>query len=62
MTHFFDLCHTFSYNCEDDGCYRDLARLRGIGYFTWENIEKLKAQDKVFMVFLCLIDRTDPYG
>jgi len=23
------------YNCEDPGCYKDLARLRGVGYSTW---------------------------
>ncbi|GAB6030880.1 hypothetical protein CHUAL_007712 [Chamberlinius hualienensis] len=34
------------YNCEDGGCYSDLARLRGIAYFTWEKLDKLKAQDK----------------
>lgn len=30
------------YNCGDTNCYRDLARLRGVSYVTWEN------QDKVF--------------
>lgn len=34
------------YNCEDDGCYRDLARLRGVKYFTWEKLNKLKPQDE----------------
>lgn len=24
------------YNCEDPECYRDLARLRGVGYTTWD--------------------------
>ncbi|XP_023290002.1 EGF domain-specific O-linked N-acetylglucosamine transferase isoform X2 [Orussus abietinus] len=33
------------YNCEDPSCYKDLARLRGIKYFTWENLEKLVQQD-----------------
>lgn len=33
------------YNCEDPGCYKDLARLRGIKYFTWENTTKLVQQD-----------------
>jgi len=23
------------YNCDDPGCYKDLARLRGVGYSTW---------------------------
>lgn len=25
------------YNCEDPNCYKDLARLRGVHYVTWEN-------------------------
>ncbi|XP_026671080.1 EGF domain-specific O-linked N-acetylglucosamine transferase isoform X1 [Ceratina calcarata] len=33
------------YNCEDPGCYKDLARLRGVKYFTWENTTKLVQQD-----------------
>nr|CAG4643788.1 EOG090X02IK [Lepidurus arcticus] len=33
------------YNCEDDGCYSDLARLRGVKYLTWRDKSKLKAQD-----------------
>ncbi|XP_011298968.1 EGF domain-specific O-linked N-acetylglucosamine transferase isoform X2 [Fopius arisanus] len=33
------------YNCEDAGCYKDLARLRGVKYFTWEDGEKLVQQD-----------------
>ncbi|VDD96021.1 unnamed protein product [Enterobius vermicularis] len=31
------------YNCEDVYCYSDLARLRGIKYFTWENRTKIKS-------------------
>ncbi|KAJ8301155.1 hypothetical protein KUTeg_020142 [Tegillarca granosa] len=34
------------YNCEDEGCYRDLAKLRGIKYMTWENKKKLHQQDE----------------
>uniref|UniRef100_A0A915CVQ1 EGF domain-specific O-linked N-acetylglucosamine transferase n=1 Tax=Ditylenchus dipsaci TaxID=166011 RepID=A0A915CVQ1_9BILA len=30
------------YNCEDPNCYKDLARLRGVKYWTWAN------EDKVF--------------
>ncbi|KAH7640385.1 hypothetical protein DERF_004951 [Dermatophagoides farinae] len=30
------------YNCEDHDCYRDLARLRGIHYLTWQNQTKFK--------------------
>ncbi|XP_071867381.1 EGF-domain O-GlcNAc transferase isoform X2 [Bombus fervidus] len=33
------------YNCEDPGCYKDLARLRGVKYFTWENASMLVQQD-----------------
>ncbi|XP_074115240.1 EGF-domain O-GlcNAc transferase [Cotesia typhae] len=33
------------YNCEDASCYKDLARLRGVKYFTWEDDEKLMQQD-----------------
>ncbi|XP_054007664.1 EGF domain-specific O-linked N-acetylglucosamine transferase isoform X2 [Hylaeus anthracinus] len=33
------------YNCEDLGCYKDLARLRGVKYFTWQNTSKLVQQD-----------------
>lgn len=25
------------YNCEDPNCYKDLARLRGVNYLTWED-------------------------
>lgn len=34
------------YNCEDAGCYRDLARLRGVTYMTWENGTKVFAEDQ----------------
>nr|SVE91644.1 EOG090X02IK [Daphnia sinensis] len=34
------------YNCEDEHCYADLARLRGIHYQTWTNPVKLKPQDE----------------
>ncbi|XP_050439181.1 EGF domain-specific O-linked N-acetylglucosamine transferase isoform X2 [Adelges cooleyi] len=34
------------YNCEDEHCYKDLARLRGIKYLTWQDIEKLHMEDK----------------
>ncbi|RNA43328.1 EGF domain-specific O-linked N-acetylglucosamine transferase [Brachionus plicatilis] len=33
------------HNCEDKDCYADLARLRGIKYFTWENESKVYPQD-----------------
>merc|ERR1719270_2970463 len=29
------------YHCDDPGCYQDLARLRGVGYSTWETEELL---------------------
>lgn len=34
------------YNCEDPGCYKDLARLRGINYITWEDEEKVFPEDE----------------
>ncbi|KAF7693436.1 EGF domain-specific O-linked N-acetylglucosamine transferase [Silurus meridionalis] len=34
------------YNCQDEGCYRDLARLRGVHYLTWQRADKVFAQDK----------------
>jgi len=34
------------YNCEDENCYKDLARLRGIKYITWENDAKLYPEDE----------------
>lgn len=35
------------YNCEDTSCYRDLARLRGINYVTWEKDHLIERQDQV---------------
>lgn len=34
------------YNCEDKDCYKDLARLRGVEYYTWEDESKLTPQDE----------------
>ncbi|CAF3974552.1 unnamed protein product [Rotaria sordida] len=34
------------HNCEDRDCYLDLARLRGVKYFTWENDAKVYPQDE----------------
>ncbi|XP_069142595.1 EGF domain-specific O-linked N-acetylglucosamine transferase-like isoform X1 [Argopecten irradians] len=34
------------YNCEDSGCYFDLARLRGVHYMTWERKNKLHQEDE----------------
>lgn len=31
------------YNCGDQDCYRDLARLRGVHYITWEKLSKLES-------------------
>lgn len=33
------------YHCEDPNCYKDLARLRGVNYVTWEDEEKMVRQD-----------------
>lgn len=35
------------YNCQDESCYRDLARLRGVRYVTWQKMNKVFPQDKV---------------
>ncbi|XP_066527384.1 EGF domain-specific O-linked N-acetylglucosamine transferase [Hoplias malabaricus] len=34
------------YNCQDESCYRDLARLRGVHYLTWNRSDKVFPQDK----------------
>ncbi|XP_050033230.1 EGF domain-specific O-linked N-acetylglucosamine transferase-like isoform X2 [Dermacentor andersoni] len=34
------------YNCDDPVCYKDLARLRGVKYLTWENTTKLRPEDE----------------
>ncbi|XP_063234785.1 EGF domain-specific O-linked N-acetylglucosamine transferase isoform X2 [Bacillus rossius redtenbacheri] len=34
------------YNCEDESCYLDLARLRGVKYITWKDKSKLFQQDQ----------------
>ncbi|CAB0031570.1 unnamed protein product [Trichogramma brassicae] len=35
------------YNCEDASCYKDLARLKGIKYITWQDKSKLTEVDPV---------------
>eukprot|EP00794_Sanderia_malayensis_P015744 gene15744-17333_t len=35
------------YNTEDINCYKDLARLRGVSYMTWEDKSKLKDETEV---------------
>jgi len=35
------------YNCGDERCYLDLARLRGVHYITWRRQNKVFPQDKV---------------
>lgn len=34
------------YNCDDVHCYYDLARLRGLRYMTWQNLDKLTQEDE----------------
>jgi protein O-GlcNAc transferase len=34
------------YNCGDVNCYKDLARLRGIHYMTWQDSSKLQQEDE----------------
>ncbi|KAF2981120.1 hypothetical protein EK904_010422 [Melospiza melodia maxima] len=40
------------YNCEDERCYLDLARLRGIHYITWRKRNKVFPQDQVMVYTL----------
>ncbi len=50
LTHLLFLPHWAAvfeiYNCEDKDCYQDLARLRGVKYFTWEKEDKVYPQDE----------------
>ncbi|XP_052781215.1 EGF domain-specific O-linked N-acetylglucosamine transferase-like isoform X2 [Mya arenaria] len=34
------------YHTDDPNCYLDLARLRGVKYFTWEKMDKLTQEDE----------------
>ncbi|GFR10587.1 EGF domain-specific O-linked N-acetylglucosamine transferase [Trichonephila clavata] len=34
------------YNCEDESCYSDLARLKGLYYLTWEKSDKIFPEDE----------------
>ncbi|KAH8376906.1 hypothetical protein KR093_002074 [Drosophila rubida] len=34
------------YNCEDPNCYKDLARLRGVHYATWERSDLVYPEDE----------------
>ncbi|KAK2151315.1 hypothetical protein LSH36_367g02007 [Paralvinella palmiformis] len=34
------------YNCDDVHCYEDLARLRGLKYYTWDKSEYIKQEDE----------------
>lgn len=49
------------YNCEDAGCYQDLARLRGIKYITWRDEFKLQSQDQVIIFQSRIFFRFDYY-
>ena len=40
------ICFFNRYNCGDEHCYADLARLRGVYYQTWSNQSKVKPQDE----------------
>lgn len=41
------ICLYYSFNCEDESCYADLARLKGLKYLTWEKRDKLYPEDEV---------------
>ncbi|KAI1278719.1 EGF domain-specific O-linked N-acetylglucosamine transferase [Halotydeus destructor] len=34
------------YNCDDANCYKDLASLRGVKYYTWQKSNKVFSQDE----------------
>ena len=34
------------YNCDDEHCYKDLARLRGVKYLTWEKENLVQSRDE----------------
>lgn len=34
------------FNCDDENCYADLSRLRGVEYMTWEDNSLVYPQDK----------------
>ncbi|KAF2358576.1 Glycosyltransferase 61 [Trinorchestia longiramus] len=34
------------YNCGDEHCYKDLARLRGVFYYTWQHPHKMASEDE----------------
>ncbi|ETE70972.1 putative glycosyltransferase AER61, partial [Ophiophagus hannah] len=38
--------YKYKYNCKDERCYLDLARLRGIHYITWQQKDKVFPQDE----------------
>jgi len=40
-------CVGVRYNCDDEHCYKDLARLRGVRYITWINSNKVTPEDEV---------------
>ena len=66
MVFIFSLINSFiylciSYNCEDTECYKDLARLRGLHYLTWEKRDKLVQEDEVGIseihaIYSCIIN------
>ncbi|WAR26673.1 EOGT-like protein, partial [Mya arenaria] len=39
--------YKYRYHTDDPNCYLDLARLRGVKYFTWEKMDKLTQEDEV---------------
>ena len=38
------------HNCDDEKCYYDLARLRGVHYMTWTNSTAIEQEDEVSQV------------
>lgn len=48
-----NVSYTCRYNCGDDSCYSDLARLRGVKYFTWpqSKVTEITHQILFFLFF-----------
>ena len=44
---YFIIIFFLRYNCEDESCYFDLARLRGVKYLTWKDKSKIRQEDEV---------------
>ena len=46
LVDYYEALLRLRFNCGDVRCYRDLARLRGLRYMTWEDSSKVFEHDK----------------